>query len=75
MINYQIQLPDSLKIGDFDLKMLVATKLFEDGRLSSGQACKIVGISKRAFIEVMGKYNVSLFGNNIQDLEDDFANA
>lgn len=72
MINYHIQLPDSLKIGDFELKMLVAAKLFEDGRLSSGQACKIVGISKRAFIEVFGKYKVSLFSSEI---ENDFSNA
>ncbi|MGB7394601.1 MAG: UPF0175 family protein, partial [Pricia sp.] len=61
--------------GDFDLKMLVASKLFADGRLSSGQACKIVGISKRAFLEVLGKYGVSVFGYNFAELEEDLNNA
>lgn len=75
MTEYQIQLPEELKLGDFELKMLIASKLFEEGKLSSGQACKIVGISKRAFIEVLGKYNVSLFGYNFEELEEELANA
>ncbi|MCB0641866.1 MAG: UPF0175 family protein [Phaeodactylibacter sp.] len=75
MTIFQIQLPDSLKINDFELKMLIASKLFEDGKLSSGQAAEVVGISKRAFIEILGKYNVSLFGYNFEELEEDVENA
>jgi len=51
-----------LKINDFELKMMIASKRFEDGRLSSGQTAEIVGISKGSFVELIGKYNVSLFG-------------
>ena len=72
---FTVQLPDSLKINDFELKMIVASKLFEDGKLSSGQAAKIVGISKRSFVELLGKFNVSLFGYDYQDLEEDLKNA
>ncbi len=75
MIEYQIKLPENLHMTNFDLNMLVASKLFEDGRLSSGQASEIVGISKRAFVELLGKYNVSLFGYDYEALEDDIANA
>lgn len=72
---FQIQIPDSVKINDFELKMLIASKLFEDGKLSSGQASEIVGISKRAFIEILGKYNVSIFGYEYEELEEDLKNA
>lgn len=72
---FQIQIPDTVKINDFELKMLIASKLFEDGKLSSGQAADIVGISKRAFIEILGKYNVSIFGYEYEELEEDLKNA
>ena len=75
MTTYQIAMPENLKMGEFELKMLLASKLFEDGRLSAGQACQIVGISKRAFIEVLGKYKVSIFGYDSNELEEDLDNA
>ena len=71
----QVQIPDEIKVGDFELKMIVASKLFEEGKISSGQASKIVGISKRTFIEILGKYKVSIFGYDFEDLEEDLANA
>lgn len=72
---FQIQIPDSVKINDFELKMLIASRLFEEGKLSSGQAAEVVGISKRAFVEILGKYNVSLFGYEYEELEEDLENA
>jgi len=70
-----VQIPDSLKMNDFELKMMIASKLFEDGKLSSGQAAEIVGISKRSFVELLDKYNVSLFGYDYEELEEDLKNA
>ncbi|MBT1708776.1 UPF0175 family protein [Fulvivirgaceae bacterium PWU5] len=75
MRTLQINIPDSLTISDMDLMMIVASKLYEDGRLSSGQAAELTGLSKRAFIEVLGKYNVSIFGDSLDDLKSDIANA
>jgi len=75
MIDYLVKLPEEIQLGEFELNMLIAGKLFEKGRLSSGQACKIVGISKRAFLEILGKYDISVFGYNFNDLEEDLANA
>jgi predicted HTH domain antitoxin len=74
-MTYQINIPSSLEMTDFDLKMLVASKLFEDGKLSSGQAADVVGISKRTFIEILGKYKVSIFGYDFEELEEDLQNA
>jgi len=72
---FTVQIPDSLKMNDFELKMMIASKLFEDGKLSSGQAAEIVGISKRSFVELIGKYNVSLFGYDYKELEEDIKNV
>ena len=75
MAVYQINIPESAKVQDFDLKMIVASKLFEDGRLSAGQASEVVGISKRAFIEILGNYGVSIFGYDFEEIEEDLKNA
>lgn len=37
--------------------------------MSSGQAADLVGISKKAFIETVGQYGVSIFGEGMDDLE------
>jgi len=43
--------------------------------LSAGQAAEMAGISKRAFVELPGRYGVSLFSRSIEDLQKDIANA
>ncbi len=58
MRTIQLNIPDSIDLKDYDFSMIVASKLYEDGKLSSGQAAQIVGLSKRAFIEMLGKYGV-----------------
>lgn len=75
MRTIQINIPDSVDMTDYDFSMMVAARLYEDGKLSLGQAAKMVGLSKRAFIELLGKYNVSIFSNSITDLHSDIANA
>ncbi len=75
MRTIQINIPDSVGLKDYDFSMIVAAKLYEDAILSSGEAAKIVGLSKRAFIEMLGKYGVSVFSTSISDLHSDIANA
>lgn len=62
-----LNIPDS--VNDNDVKMQLAAQLYEKGVLSSGQAADLVGISKREFIETVGKYGVSIFGESIDDIE------
>ena len=72
----QLNIPDEVEeLNDFDFSMMIASKLYEDGRLSSGQAAKMAGLSKRTFIELLGKYGVSVFSTSLSDLESDIANA
>lgn len=62
-----LNLPDS--VNEDDVKMQLAAQLFEKGILSSGQAADLIGITKREFLENVGKYDVSIFGENAEDLE------
>ncbi len=70
-----LNIPDNIDLKDFDFSMIIASKLYADAKLSAGQAAEIVGISKRSFIEVVGKYGVSVFSTSIEDLHSDIANA
>ncbi len=74
-MSIQINIPESLKISHFELSMLLAAKLFEEGLISSGQGAVMVGLSKHAFIEMLGKYKVSIFQYDINEIEEDIANA
>lgn len=75
MRTIQLHIPEDLDMKDHDFSMIIATKLYEDGKLSSGQAAKLAGISKRTFIEILGKYGVSVFSSSVSELHSDIANA
>ena len=62
-----LQLPDN--VDEKDVKMQLAANLYDKGIMSSGQAANLVGISKREFIETIGQFGVSIFGESIDDLE------
>ncbi len=47
----ELTLPKTVDVSDFELKMIIAAKLYELGQLSSGQAAEVAGLSKRVFIE------------------------
>lgn len=64
-----VQIPKHTGLDEFEIKMLVASKLFEAGKITSGQGAEIVGISKRTFIELLGKYDISVFGYELDDEE------
>ena len=70
-----INLPESVDSGEFELKMILAGQLYEREKVTLGQAAEIVGISKRTFIEIMGRFGFSIFGESVDDLKADIANA
>ena len=70
-----LNIPDSLDVSNRDLAMLVSTKLYEQGKLSLGQAAEVAGLTKRTFAELLGSYGVSIFNFPAQDLSKDLAKA
>lgn len=75
MRTIQLQIPDDVDLKEYDFSMIIAAKLYEDGKLSAGQAADIAGLSKRTFIELLGRYGVSVLSESIDDLHSDIANA
>ena len=56
MKQINLNLPQNIDLSKFNIEMYLATKCMEEGKLSIGQAADFVGLSKRAFIQVVGKY-------------------
>lgn len=75
MKTIQINMPEGLEMKEYDFLFFLASKLYEDCKLTLGQAAKMAGVSKRTFIELLGKYGVSVFGNSVTDLKSDIQNA
>jgi predicted HTH domain antitoxin len=67
MSEVTIQLPPEVQKDE--AKLLLMIKLFETGKLSLGQAAKFSGYSKRAFMELLGKYGVPVIDYPAEDLE------
>lgn len=67
------QIPDNL--DEREIKSLLASALYEKGLLSLGQAAKLIGFSKREFMEILGNYGVSIFEYSEAELEKDILNA
>ena len=70
-----LNIPDNVELDDKEVAMLVATRLYEQGKLSLGQAAELVGLTKRTFAELLGRYNVSIFNYPATDLARDVQNA
>jgi predicted HTH domain antitoxin len=66
---FTIELPTNLSKDEAQL--LLAVKLFEVGKVSLGQAAKLAGFSKRAFIEVLGRYHIPVANYSPDELQDE----
>lgn len=76
MTTFTVELPPQCSTGEKEAKMILAAGLYERGELTSGQAAALVGITKREFIETVGQYGVSVFGQTtIEEILQDAENA
>lgn len=75
MKTIQLNIPDSVELNDREAKMVLASRLYEIGKLSIGQAAELVGLSKRTFMELLGDYDVALINHPASELENDLTNA
>lgn len=70
-----INIPDTLELDDKEAITLLATKLYEQAKLSLGQAAELAGKSKHEFIDLLNQYGVSVFNYPASDLVNDVNNA
>ncbi len=65
-----INLPSTIDLDDKEAKMLLASKLYELGKLTLGQASELAGYSKETFMELLADYGVSFFNYSPKDLDE-----
>jgi predicted HTH domain antitoxin len=58
-----------------EARLLLAIKLYETGKLSTGLAARLAGVPRIAFIFLLGRYGLSPFGEEPEELEQDWTNA
>lgn len=65
----QVELP--LEVSEEEARLLLAIKLYEVGKVTLGQAAKMAGYSKRAFIELLGHYGVPVIAYPPEELREE----
>jgi predicted HTH domain antitoxin len=58
-----------------EARLLLALKLYETGKLSTGLAAKLAGVPRVTFLFLLGQHGLSPFGEEPDELERDLANA
>ena len=71
MTTITLQVPDSLGEYMHDTVRFIASKLYESGKLSLGQAADMAGLTKRMFTELLSDYDVSYINYSVEDLKDE----
>ena len=79
-IQYPESLANALKLSEKDFESEIKTssmvKLYETGKISSGVAASVLGLSRLDFLDILARYKVSVLGGyDIDDLNEDIANA
>ncbi|HMP81089.1 MAG TPA: UPF0175 family protein [Verrucomicrobiota bacterium] len=62
-----LELP--FQVTDEEVRLALAVRLFEKGRVTLGQAAKLAGFTKRAFIDVLGREGVPVSNYPAEELE------
>jgi predicted HTH domain antitoxin len=70
-----VEVPDSVQVDVMELRMILAARLYEQGRMALGHAAKLAGLTKRLFMERLADYGVSVFNYPASELENDLKNA
>jgi predicted HTH domain antitoxin len=68
-----IDIPE--EINRDEAKLYLAMKLFEEGKMSLGQASYYAGFSKKAFVEILGKHKIPAIDYPAEEIERDLKNV
>jgi len=68
-----LNIPDHIELEEKETQNFLASKLYESGKLTLGQAADMLNMSKKEFIEILPNYNVSLINYSEEDLLNDIS--
>jgi predicted HTH domain antitoxin len=79
----EIDLPDEIFLSlketpeglSREIRMAAAAKLYELGKLSSGRAADLAGVSRVSFLQALARYGVPIFELTQKELEEDLRSA
>ncbi len=63
-----LKLPDNIELNEKEISIMLAAQLNNLGKMALGQAANLVDLNKAAFINELGKYNVTVFGETLEEL-------
>jgi predicted HTH domain antitoxin len=63
-----LSLKESKEEFEEEARYLLSLKLYELGKISSGKAAKIAGLSRVAFLMRLGRYKVSPFQMELEEI-------
>jgi len=74
-MNVEISLdqPETVRLNQVELKMILLYTLFDKGILSSGQAARVAGVTRRSFLENASKYGVSIFQYDAEEIAEEIS--
>ncbi len=83
MTTIQIELPNEVLLSLKEtpeglakvIRMAAAAKLYELGKLSSGRAADLAGLSRVSFLQALAQYGVAIFDLSEDELLQDLHNA
>jgi len=58
-----------------EARVALAVKLYETGKLTTGLASKLAGVPRITFMFLLGRYGLSPFGQEPEELKEDLAHA
>jgi predicted HTH domain antitoxin len=70
-----LSLKESKESFETEARLLLAVKLYEMDRISTGLAAQLAGIDRVSFMFALANFGLSPIGVDADELEQDFANA
>ncbi|MGH2536534.1 MAG: UPF0175 family protein [Candidatus Promineifilaceae bacterium] len=70
-----LSLKESRDDFEAEARLLLAVKLYELGRISTGMAARLAGMGRVAFILTLERFGLSPLGVEAEELGQDLANA
>ena len=58
-----------------EARLLLALKMYETGRLSTGLAARLAGVPRITFLFLLGQHGLSPFGETPDELQEDLDDA